>query len=431
MPLTARHIFLTGQPGVGKTTLAVAAVRAVPEGSCCGFYTEERRSASGDRVGFDVVVLGSNARGPLANLGGGKPLVGKYSVNVPSFEELALPSLDASSSSAVTLIDEVGKMELYSERFLPKVEALLAADGCATVLGTLPMPRYGHKIAPVERIRDAPDVAVVKLLKHNRDAAAAAVKAVIEAAAKRGQPGAPMDVTPLAEFLQEGQAEKLLGTHGGGCAGRGAGGVGDDRAAAASDPPPAKRQQRDKPPSPRLSAGTQSKPVPAPPLLVGTPRVLLLGETASPCPAEGALPYAERSMWPVLRVALGLSEDVPLADVQRAAVEAGIAVWDVLQNVHLKKTRGGGNGGGAGSSSSRGGNTNDHPDAARPNDVPALLAAHAIGRVAFIGAKAHKAFLCHHPQLAPTVELCILPSSSRANAQPVASKAAEWRRVLL
>ena len=165
MPLTARHIFLTGQPGVGKTTLAVAAVRAVPEGSCCGFYTEERRSASGDRVGFDVVVLGSNARGPLANLGGGKPLVGKYSVNVPSFEELALPSLDASSSSAVTLIDEVGKMELYSERFLPKVEALLAADGRATVLGTLPMPRYGHKIAPVERIRDAPDVAVVKLLK--------------------------------------------------------------------------------------------------------------------------------------------------------------------------------------------------------------------------------------------------------------------------
>ena len=41
--------------------------------------------------------------------------------------------------------------------------------------GTLPMPRYGHTIAAVECIRQRADVAVVKLLKGNRDAAARAL----------------------------------------------------------------------------------------------------------------------------------------------------------------------------------------------------------------------------------------------------------------
>ena len=68
--LLARHIFLTGQPGVGKTTLACASVQGVP---ACGFYTAECRSASGERQGFDVVVLGSDERGPLARLGSAAP----------------------------------------------------------------------------------------------------------------------------------------------------------------------------------------------------------------------------------------------------------------------------------------------------------------------------------------------------------------------
>ena len=136
----ARHIFVTGQPGVGKTTLVVAAVRACQD--VCGFYTAERRSGS-ERSGFDVVALSPSASaeqsaiGTLATVGKGKCMVGKYSVDVPSFESIALPSLKSATTTPITVIDEVGRMELFSPTFLPRVECILDG-GAATVLGTYP-----------------------------------------------------------------------------------------------------------------------------------------------------------------------------------------------------------------------------------------------------------------------------------------------------
>ncbi|XP_048223744.1 cancer-related nucleoside-triphosphatase isoform X2 [Perognathus longimembris pacificus] len=95
----ARHVFLTGPPGVGKTTLIQKASRALQRSGVPvdGFYTEEVRQG-GRRVGFDVVTL-SGARGPLSRVGPeplpGKPgcRVGPYVVDVASLEQLALPVL--------------------------------------------------------------------------------------------------------------------------------------------------------------------------------------------------------------------------------------------------------------------------------------------------------------------------------------------------
>lgn len=283
MPLQARHIFLTGQPGVGKTTLACAAVKEQP--ASCGFYTAEKRAAAGEREGFSVVALGSGETGTLASLGRGKAMVGKYCVDVASFERVALPSLEASASSPITLIDEVGKMELFSPLFLPRVEAILTS-GEATVLGTLPMPRYGHTIASVEALRAHPDVAVVKLTKANREAAALAVRAVVAAAAARPRPGAPLDVSALVDFLQDGQEEKLLQAQGAG--------PGAPLEAAAQQPVAAVAAM-----APAAVGAVAAVAPAAPPLLGERPRVLLLGETASAAPAPGELPYAERSMWAV------------------------------------------------------------------------------------------------------------------------------------
>ncbi len=67
------HIFLTGQPGVGKTTLIhrvlqqLAATHSL--GSAQGFWTEEVRGNEG-RVGFDVVTVGEPPkRAALSRLG--------------------------------------------------------------------------------------------------------------------------------------------------------------------------------------------------------------------------------------------------------------------------------------------------------------------------------------------------------------------------
>nr|KAF6395508.1 nucleoside-triphosphatase, cancer-related [Rousettus aegyptiacus] len=94
-----RHVFLTGPPGVGKTTLIQKASAALKSSGVPvdGFYTEEVRQG-GRRIGFDVVTL-SGLRGPLSRVGpepppGGRGCrVGQYVVDLTSFEQLALPAL--------------------------------------------------------------------------------------------------------------------------------------------------------------------------------------------------------------------------------------------------------------------------------------------------------------------------------------------------
>jgi len=102
-----QHIFLTSPPGIGKTTMVqkLLAMLAEEEGegadsavNVVGFYTEEVREGAG-RVGFDIVrVGGPPAEAPerfaLARFGAEQPKVGKYTVDIPSFEALALPSLE-------------------------------------------------------------------------------------------------------------------------------------------------------------------------------------------------------------------------------------------------------------------------------------------------------------------------------------------------
>jgi nucleoside-triphosphatase len=134
-----------------------------------GFYTQEVR-VQGERVGFDVTTL-DGLRGPLARSGTarrGTPAVGKYVVDVPSFEALALPSLRPAPSTKLVVIDEVGKMELFSAAFYPAVQAVLD-DAHLLVLGSVPVPRYGRSIPQVEALKARPDVQVISVSKENRD----------------------------------------------------------------------------------------------------------------------------------------------------------------------------------------------------------------------------------------------------------------------
>lgn len=64
-----RHIFLTGVPGCGKSTLCRKVVESGLEAQWQGFFTGEVRE-HGERIGFDVITIGEGAalKGPLARV---------------------------------------------------------------------------------------------------------------------------------------------------------------------------------------------------------------------------------------------------------------------------------------------------------------------------------------------------------------------------
>ena len=126
------RIFLTGKPGIGKTTLIKAIIDQY--GSLCdGFYTEEIKVGR-SRVGFSLKIINSKNSVPLAMSDGSVkigPKVGKYTVNVKEMENI-LPEAFPPTPAKIRIIDEIGKMELLSQ----KVTRLITdqIDNCEVIL---------------------------------------------------------------------------------------------------------------------------------------------------------------------------------------------------------------------------------------------------------------------------------------------------------
>lgn len=156
------RILLTGRPGCGKTTVIRLTVDLVGPDDCAGFYTEEVREG-GRRIGFDVVTL-DGRRGHLARAGAPGPRVGRYGVDVDSFEQLGVRSLEHAdpNRARILVIDEIGKMELLSDRFVAVLRRIL--DSGWPVLGSLMASR--NPIA--DSIRRRPDIQVVEVTSENR-----------------------------------------------------------------------------------------------------------------------------------------------------------------------------------------------------------------------------------------------------------------------
>ncbi len=132
---------------------------------CAGFFTEEVRRR-GRRIGFDVVTL-DGQRAPLARAGAPGPRVSRYGVDVASFERLAVRTLDAALSrhAPVLVIDEIGKMELFSERFVDLLGPIFDPAAQSAVLGTVMQGRHRH----VEALRRRADIRIVQLTAENRE----------------------------------------------------------------------------------------------------------------------------------------------------------------------------------------------------------------------------------------------------------------------
>ena len=157
-----RAYLLSGQPGCGKTTVIRKAL-AEAGTSAGGFYTEEMRDR-GARRGFRIVTVdgGSAALADVAF--SSRYRVGKYGVDVDGMEEVAVPAIrEAMRSRDIVVIDEIGKMELFSKRFQQAV--LGAIDSDRPVIATV----MERPHAFVDDLKARPDVELVEVTKANRD----------------------------------------------------------------------------------------------------------------------------------------------------------------------------------------------------------------------------------------------------------------------
>jgi len=131
-------ILLSGPPTSGKSTLIAKAVEFIRANNVKvgGIVTPEIRK-NDIRVGFKVVDLITLKERIFASIDiKSNYRVGKYFVDVNLFESIAIPALEnAEKESDIIVIDEIGRMELFSKKFEETVKKIL--NGAKPVLAVV------------------------------------------------------------------------------------------------------------------------------------------------------------------------------------------------------------------------------------------------------------------------------------------------------
>lgn len=156
-------LLLTGVPGVGKTTVIRRVASSLPARQVRGFLTEETR-VRGRRVGFKIATFEGEER-TLAHVDLLSPYrVGRYRVDLKALDRVVEKALSMDPEVRVYLVDEIGKMECFSTRFVEALSRLLDSNRC--VVATVARKGSGF-IASVKR---RPDVELWEVTQENREA---------------------------------------------------------------------------------------------------------------------------------------------------------------------------------------------------------------------------------------------------------------------
>ncbi len=173
MQSKSAKILLTGLPGCGKTTAIMKIIDALDCEKVAGFYTQEIRQ-NNVRKGFSWKRL-DGAEGTLAHTNiKGHSRVGKYGVDVTGFEKSVVPILDVGREDIeLFVIDEIGKMECFSEKFVAAVRRLFASE--KPVLATVAQKGAGF----ISEVKNYPNTEIFNLTSAGREKAVAEILQIL------------------------------------------------------------------------------------------------------------------------------------------------------------------------------------------------------------------------------------------------------------
>jgi nucleoside-triphosphatase len=160
-------IGITGLPGAGKTQALVKVIEMLEaEGLVVGGMITEPIVSKNRRMGFSVMNWMSKEKGTLAHMKiNSKISVGKYGVDINVLEDIGVEAIDQATENAeIIIIDEVGKMEVESDRF---VDAVKRALECAKPLILTLHKKSRNPLLQDIRRRD--DIRILEVTPVNRN----------------------------------------------------------------------------------------------------------------------------------------------------------------------------------------------------------------------------------------------------------------------
>jgi len=124
-------IFLTGLPRSGKSTVLINTIELLKKkGLKIGGFVTPEIIENKTRTGFYVKDVYSGAMGVFASVDFKiEPKLGRYGIDIDAFDKIALKAIDfALENCDVICVDEIGKMEFFSENFKKKLDVLMLID---------------------------------------------------------------------------------------------------------------------------------------------------------------------------------------------------------------------------------------------------------------------------------------------------------------